>query len=40
MNQVDVVKNIQRTENFDNAFYGKNDLVEQEILELRILKQN
>ena len=38
--EVDVAKNIQGMENFDNVFYGINDLAEQEILELRILKQN
>ena len=36
--QVNVAKNIQGIENFDNVFYGTNDLAEQEILELRILK--
>ena len=40
MHQVDVAEDIQGIENFDNVFYGINDLAEQVSLELRILKQN
>ena len=36
---VDVAKNIQGIENFDNMSYGINDLAEQEILELRTLSR-
>ena len=37
---MDVAKNIPGIENVDNVFDGINDLAQQEILELRILKQN